>query len=188
MATRNIDDWRRASKSLQKELQLQAGKVSKAGELVMLKAAEDFLRDAESRPKILVPYYTGNLMDSIGVRLLNANRLIGYRTMVETTQQHAVKPQHMKGREGDIWGDVELMQRLLRPSRRSSTGLVGQMMVGVPYAGNVGGQDSEEGGFEATYFQELSELFVRKMELYLNMLEKYPKLSAVGDVQRMGLI
>lgn len=187
MAIRELDMWRKASKSCQKILIANGKKVTAAAELIMLKAAEDFLQSAEARPKTLVPYYTGNLMDSIGVRLLNAGTLVGYRTMTETTEQHAIKPQRMAGVKGDIWGEVELMQRILRPSRRTRRGLVGQMMVGVPYADNVGGDEDENGNWTNTYFSDLSDLFVRKMETYLKAIEKYPNMKAVGDVPRYGI-
>lgn len=190
MAIRATADWRNASKSFQKELRAAGKTVSRSAEPLMLKGAEDFLRDAESRPKTLVPFYTGNLMDSIGVRLLRGSVLVGYRTMVETTTQHAMKPQRMKGIQGDIWGEVELMRRISRQSGRSRTGLAGQLIVGVPYADNVGGSYGGEDGsiFNADYFDELSDLFARKMETYVKLLEKYPNVKAAGNTHRMGTL
>lgn len=185
MANRPISDWRKASKSFQVELLAQGKTVSKAAESILLFAGEEFLRSAEAQPKSLVPYYTGNLMDSIGVRVLQGNRLVGYRTMVETTTQHALKPQRMVGVNGDIWGEVELMKRIMRPSRRVRQSLVAQMIVGVPYAGNVGQSSNTVSivGFSKEinidYFEELSKLFSSKMEQYTQLLAKYPKMKLV---------
>jgi hypothetical protein len=184
MANKKMEDWRNASKSFQKELTLHGKAASKAAVPIVLKAAEDFLKSAETQPKSLVPYYTGNLMDSIGVRVLNGNHLAGYRTMVDTTTQHAMKPQRMKGVKGDIWGEVELMSRILRGSRRSGTGLAVQLMIGVPYATNVGFDSytlEAAGGLEINreYSQELFGLFQSKIETYMKLLEKYPDIKVV---------
>lgn len=192
MANKKMADWRNASKSFQKELTLHGKAASKAAVPIVLKAAEDFLKSAETQPKSLVPYYTGNLMDSIGVRVLNGNHLAGYRTMVDTTTQHAMKPQRMKGVKGDIWGEVELMSRILRGSRRSGTGLAAQLMIGVPYAGNVGisegridlwSGNSVDPGFHYKWKHQYSEAifdhFKGILESYMKLLEKYPDIKVV---------
>lgn len=183
MANKKMADWRRASKSFQKELQVHGKAATKAAIPVILKASEDFIKSAESQPKSLVPYYTGNLMDSIGVRVLNGSRLVEYRTMVDTTTQHAMKPQRMKGVKGDIWGEVELMSRILRGSRRAGTGLAVQMMIGVPYATNVGIDKYElevaKSSLTSQYSDELFDLFRNKLETYMKLLEKYPDIKVV---------
>lgn len=174
MAIRPTDDWRKASKSFQKYL-ISAGKdITNAAIFVMDQAAKDFLIEIESQPRTLVPYYTGNLMDSIGVRLLKGSRLVAYKTMADAVGLHATKPQRMAGVNGDIWGFVEIDKRIMRPSRRVSRGLVSQLIVGVPYADNVGGDEGEEGEWENTYFKELSDLFAQRMESRLQILKQFP--------------
>lgn len=156
-------DWRSASKSFQKALLSTAKEYNRVASQLIMAGAEIFLKNTEAS-QWAVPYYTGNLMDSIGVRVLIGNRLVGYRTMVDTTYvQHAVKPQHMKGIY-PIWGEVELMKRITRPSRRSSRGVVAQMMVGVPYA--------EEVDKTHDYFEPLSESFSYQMEKSIAVLNR----------------
>ena len=76
------------------------------------------------------------------------------------------------------------MSRILRGSRRSGTGLAVQMMIGVPYATNVGfdGYALEAAGgleIDREYSQELFELFQSKIETYMKLLEKYPDIKVV---------
>lgn len=130
-------DWRKASKSFQKELLSHKGGYTREAERLFTTASEKYLQRIEPLGGIVIPYSTGNLLDSIGIRILRGNTLVGYRTMVETTYvQHATKPQHMKGIY-PIWGEVEIEKRIHRPSRRADKGVVAQLMVGVPYAEEV---------------------------------------------------
>lgn len=148
-------DWKKASKSCQRELLSYKKEYTAAAARVFTQASEDFLHRVNAYGFHVVPIYTGNLIDSIGVRILYGNRLAAYRTMVDTTYvQHAVKPQHMKG-VYPIWGEVEIMQRIMRPSRRMDKGVAAQMMVGVPYA--------EEVDKTHDYFSTLQELFETEM-------------------------
>lgn len=148
-------DWRKASKSFQKEILSHKGEYTNAAARVFSQASEDFLERVNSYGDSVVPIYTGNLIDSIGVRVLKGNRLVAYRTMVETTyNQHATQPQHMKG-VYPIWGEIEIMRRIMRPSRRANKGVVAQMMVGVPYA--------EEVDKTHDYFSTIQGLFETEM-------------------------
>jgi len=149
------DPWKKSSKSFQKELLSHKREYNEAAARVFTEASEDFLARVDDYGYHLVPIYTGNLIDSIGVRILIGNRLADYRTMVDTTYvQHATKPQHMKGIY-PIWGEIEIMRRILRPSRRVSNSVVAQLMVGVPYAEEVDKKDD--------YFTDLQKLFENEM-------------------------
>lgn len=164
-------DWRKSSKSFQRELLSHAKDYNAAAAKVFTNASEDFLHRVNSYGDHVVPIYTGNLIDSIGVRILVGNRLSAFRTMVDTTyEQHAVKPQHMKG-VYPIWGEVEIMKRIMRPSRRTGRGVVAQMMVGVPYADEVDKTHD--------YFDELRELFETEIIYATNAvaIEKALKLK-----------
>ena len=167
--------WIRASKSFQKALLDVVPKYENAAVQLFSLDAEIFLEGIGGGAKGInkgdfvsrdegVPYYTGNLMDSIGVRILKGNTIRAYRVMSDVTGTHATKPQTMKGLR-DIWGYLEIMQRIERPSRRSGTGLVAQLMVGVPYAQEVDWKDE--------YFQPLSEKFVANLGDTMKYLEKY---------------
>ena len=148
-------DWRRASKAFQKELLSRSGEYSSEAARLFTGAAENYLTSVESYGRMAVPYYTGNLLDSIGVRVLKGNTIVAIRTMVDTTYvQHATKPQHMKGLY-PIWGELEINKRITRPSRRTNRGVVAQMMVGVPYA--------EEVDKTHNYFQTLRQMFETRM-------------------------
>ena len=118
---------------------------------------------ATAGDKGTVPYYTGNLLDSIGVRILKGNTLMQYRTMTEMTTKHATKPQSMGGVR-NIWGDEELMRRINRPSRRQGKGVVAQLMVGVPYAESVDQTHD--------YFGELKDRFVNGVSRDLERLRQ----------------
>lgn len=161
-------DWKKASKAFQKALLGSAKEYNRVASELFTQSAEIFLKNTEAS-RWTVPYYTGNLMDSIGVRILVGNRLVDYRTMVETTYvQHATKPQHMKGIY-PIWGGVELMKRILRPSRRTSRGVVAQLMVGVPYA--------EEVDKKRDYFDSMSDSFAFWMSRSVEVLNRLKVLA-----------
>lgn len=158
-------DWKKASKEFQKELLSRSGEYSTQAARIFTNAAENFLVSVESYGRMAVPYYTGNLLDSIGVRILNRNTIVAIRTMVDTTfVQHATKPQHMRGLY-PIWGEQEINKRITRPSRRTARGVVAQLMVGVPYA--------EEVDRTHNYFQSLQEMFESRMMAGMAALGAY---------------
>lgn len=159
------DPWKKASKSFQTELLSRAGEYTNLAASILAKASEGYLLSIEPLGGVTIPYYTGNLLDSVGVRILIGNRLADYRIMTETTYvQHATKPQHMAG-QYPIWGEVEIMRRILRSSRRTGKGVVAQLMVGVPYA--------EEVDRTHDYFDELKDAFVKQMRGSLQVLSYY---------------
>jgi hypothetical protein len=171
-------EWRKASKSCQKILLSYSKEYSAEAARLFTGAAEGFLRAAEMGQGALVPYYTGNLLDSIGVRVLKGSTIVAIRTMTEVTSQHATKPQHMRGVQGDIWGEFELEKRITRPSRRTSKGVVSQLMIGVPYAENVDIKDD--------YFDALRDLFEGRMTeaiAYLNQYKRYGVKAPIGLLQ-----
>ena len=129
-------------------------------------AAVQFIQNIGYDPKGAtgsIPYYTGNLLDSIGVRILQGNKLMKYRTMETEELLHATKPQHMNNLK-NIWGRIEIMKRINRPSRRTGKGLVSQMIVGVPYA--------QEVDWTHDYFPELRDKFVNTMNETIQVLNK----------------
>lgn len=157
--------WHKASKSFQSKLLAAAKDYDGEAARIFTAAAENFLNSVNDFDELLVPIYTGNLIDSIGVRILVGNRIVAYRTMVETTfNQHATKPQHMPGLY-PIWGEQEIMERITRPSRRTNRGVVAQLMVGVPYA--------EEVDYTHYYFDNLSGYFTNKMKDASTALLRY---------------
>ena len=165
-----MSDWRKASKSFQKALLSSSKEYNKVAANLITAGIEIFLQNTEAS-KWEIPYYTGNLLDSIGARVLIGNRLVSYRTLVDVTYtQHAMKPQHMKG-VYPIWGELELMKRIQRPSRRTRRGVVSQLIVGVPYA--------EEVDKTHNYFQPLSDSFSYQMERSLAVLGRLKHLADV---------
>ena len=163
--------WRKASKSLQKGLSVAGEDYSDFAIMFLLSDAQDFLLDiggvgADSS----VPIYTGNLRDSIGVRILKGNTIKGYVKMTDVSPKLAKRPQRMKGIK-NIWGEEEIIRVLNRPSRRTSKSVAAQLMVGVPYAESV---DEEQG-----YFEELFDRFGLKMTNHLNELRKHNYIMKV---------
>lgn len=158
--------WRKASKSFQEALFEAGRQISQTAVVALDGAAAEFIWDVGSQngDRGEVPYYTGNLLDSIGVRILDGNTIRSFRTMDGEGLRHATKPQHMNGVK-DIWGYLEIMRRINRPSRRTGKSIVSQLMVGVPYA--------QEVDWTHDYFSSLSDRFSSKMEQTLKVLEKY---------------
>ena len=159
------EPWKKASKSFQKTL-VEAGKRITEFAVVALDGANgEFIRDlgSEAGDKGLVPYFTGNLLDSIGARILSGNVLRSYRTMETEGMRHATKPQHMRETK-NIWGYIEVMKRITRPSRRQSKSVVSQLIVGVPYA--------QEVDWTHEYSPELRDKFYHKLDETLKVLEK----------------
>ena len=158
--------WRKASKSFQIALS-EAGKQISAFAVVALDTASgQFIRDVGYKPDETtgsIPYYTGNLLDSIGVRILQGNKIMKYRTIDGEGLRHATKPQHMNGQK-NIWGYIEILKRINRQSRRTGKGVVSQLIVGVPYA--------QEVDWTHNYFPELRDRFVETMNETLQILNK----------------
>ena len=158
-------EWRKASKAFSLALTNAASQVSDFAVGILAQDADEFLIDVGGTGggMSMVPYYTGNMLDSVGVRILKGNTLMRYRTMTQVTYKHATEPQTMKGVK-NIWGEEEIMRRINRPSRRTSTGIAAQLIVGVPYAESV---DQKQG-----YFQDLSDAFTIRMRSHLDLLKK----------------
>ena len=158
-------EWRKASKAFSLALTNAASQVSDFAITIMAVDANDFLFNMGTigGDYSMVPYFTGNLLDSIGVRILKGNTIVRSSTMTEITHKHATKPQTMKGVK-NIWGEEEIMRRINRPSSRMSKGIAAQLMVGVPYAESV---DQKQG-----YFAELSDAFKNSVTKNLDMLKK----------------
>lgn len=158
--------WRKASKSFQKAFFDASKQVSTFAINALDSAAGQFIRDIGYNPKGAtgsIPYYTGNLLDSIGVRILQGNTLMRYRTMETEELLHATRSQHMDNQK-DIWGRIEIMKRINRPSRRIGKGVVSQLIVGVPYA--------QEVDWTHDYFPELRDKFVNTMNETAQLLNK----------------
>ena len=164
--------WRKASKSFQEALFEAGRQISPVAITALDIAAGEFIWDVGSSAgdRGNVPYYTGNLLDSIGVRILEGNTIKSFRTIGGEGIRHATKPQHMNGIK-DIWGYLEIMRRINRPSRRAEKSIVAQLMVGVPYA--------QEVDWTHDYFSGLSDRFSSKMEQSLSVLKKYKYLVDV---------
>lgn len=156
--------WRKASKSFQIALANASAQVSDYAVYVLDVDADLFLMDIGSTGGDLgsIPVYTGNLLDSIGVRVLKGNTLMKYRVMTESTYKHAQKPQSM-GKIKEIWGDEEIKRRITRPSRRVDKSVVAQLMVGVPYA--------QEVDWTHDYFESLKDRFVSYVTKHLDRLK-----------------
>lgn len=157
--------WTKASKSFQVELRAAGKMISQTAIEKFDAASSDFLRDvgAQNGKEGEIPYYTGNLMDSIGVRILQGSVMKTYRMIYdEPGYEIAAEPQHM-GNLKNIWGYVEIFRRLNRPSRRIGQSVVAQMMVGVPYA--------QEVDWKREFMPYLKDKFVSRIERASKELE-----------------
>lgn len=110
--------------------------ISQAAKNVLITASEDFISNIE------VPFYTGNLQDSIGVQILHNRRLVSLRFL----EQEATQPQRFpqtgtagfrkKGTTSSVkvWGRQRLMLLAYNKTRAEAKGIVAQLLVAVPYA------------------------------------------------------
>lgn len=163
--------WNKAYSGFSKAL-LDCGKqLTKQGEVVMLNAAEKWLRDTDAEwPKGTPPdspgdhdhpWYTGTLHDSIAVRVADGKRTIGIRYMppAAVAPQTATEAQTGIRDYDNIVGTVYGRITAARGSRVKQNGTVAQMFIGVPYAQSVNEYWRYEG-----FIENLNEYFIAAME------------------------
>lgn len=155
--------WKNARVQFQKELLSSGRGVNRFGQQVMINASNSFL-DYVQMNKELLPYYTGNLHDSIATVVSQSGRVLRASYM----PQEAVKPQNAPGRKRII-GAQEAF-KMVRKQNYPRTGIVGALVVGVPYAEGANEKSSHPG-----YVNWLQEAFSHDMEVAVKVLEKYPK-------------
>lgn len=104
------------------------------------------------------PWFTGNLHDSVAVRIASRNRTVAIRYMSDYASKSATRPQTYKGQEiyGSDWARVVAQrgQYVFLPGTNA------QMFIGVPYADTV--NESSHPGF----MEDLQNYFVSFLEDY----------------------
>lgn len=164
--------WTKASKQFQKELFSASDKVNRNAQQILVNATSSFL-DYVQMNKELLPYYTGNLHDSIATSVSASGRIIRANYM----PREATKPQTAPGRKRII-GEQEAV-RAIRRFRPNRTGVYATLFVAVPYAEGANIKSKHEG-----FYEWLQAEFESDMSASLKVLAKYPKSKALPTAKR----
>lgn len=163
--------WNSTAKQFQQELMSCAKGVSKATEQLLNSATKDYLQYVQDRKENL-PYYTGNLHDSIAAYVSRSGRIIRAHYM----PQEATEPQHVTKLSAtassdslskNIWGYREAINAVRR-SRPLARGIGATLFVAVPYAGAADERSSHPG-----YLEWIEETFGYEMDAAVKLLRFY---------------
>ena len=159
-------NWNTTARQFQEELRKSAKGFNRRAERLMVNATEGFLNSVDKSEESL-PYYTGNLHDSIAAYVSKSGRVIRacYMPQEATKPQHVTKLTATKKRKdnGDtrykeIWGYREAI-KAVRNSKPLSKGIGSTLIVAVPYAGAADEESSKPG-----YLDWLRETFNKTLE------------------------
>lgn len=151
--------WRKAKAQFQKELLSSAAGVNRATQQIFVNANNQFL-DYVQMNKSSLPYYTGNLHDSIVAVTSQSGRIIRAVYM----PKEANRPQHAPYRKR-IWGMQEAIQAM-RKQTYPRTGVYSTLIVAVPYA-----EGADEHSRKPGYLEWLESTFAVDMEEAVNVLK-----------------
>lgn len=145
--------WNTTARQFQEVLRNSAKDFNRHAEKLMVEVTEDFLKYVNSNGELL-PYYTGNLHDSIAAYVSKSGRVIRacYMPQEATKPQHVTKLTATKTRKDnddtrykEIWGYREAI-KAVRNSKPLSKGIGSTLIVAVPYAG-AANEDSSKPGY-----------------------------------------
>lgn len=162
--------WNTTQKQFQEELLKSAKGFNRRAERLMTEATQSFLNLVD-RSEELIPFYTGNLHDSIAAYISKSGRVIRacYMQQKATGPQHVTKISAPKTDNGEsrykkVWGYREAI-KAVRNSKPLSKGIGSTLIVAVPYAGAADEESSKPG-----YLDRLREMFNSTLELRLPAL------------------
>ena len=157
--------------------------LTKQGETIMIRGCEEWLKktNAEWPHSTSVvtrnlrtqnfggdhdhPWYTGQLHDSVAVRVADGNRIIATRYMPASATSPQTATAEEAGRDYDrIIGQQFGILMAGRASRVAQKGTNAQMFIGVPYAQWVNEQPRHEG-----FINELNVQFISFLEDYFSI-------------------
>lgn len=157
--------------------------LTKQGETIMIRGCEEWLKktNAEWPHSTSVvtrnlrtqnfggdhdhPWYTGQLHDSVAVRVADGNRIIATRYMPASATSPQTATAEEAGRDYDrIIGQQFGILMAGRASRVAQKGTNAQMFIGVPYAQWVNEQPRHEG-----FINELNVQFISFLEDYFSV-------------------
>lgn len=153
---KSVKGWSNARRKFRTELLSCASGVGKAAQQVFASAGDSFLDFIQANNTL--PYYTGNLHDSIAVVISRSGRVARALYM----PKEATRAQHAPGRK-EIWG----MREAISAVRRTSypRGVCGTLLVSVPYAEGVNNLPKHKG-----YLDTLESAFAGQMRTALRIL------------------
>lgn len=123
----NNAGWYKASRNFAAELMASSKGVSRDAQQVLVSASQDFLDYVQGKKEDL-PYYTGNLHDSIAAAVYSQGHVVRANYM----PKEATRPQTAAGRKR-IVGEEEAF-RAVKSFKPSQRGIYATLFVAVPYA------------------------------------------------------
>lgn len=159
--------WVKARLDFEKEILSSAKGINNNAQRLLVNATSRFLdavqelstKNGDNPNMGVIPYYTGNLHDSIATSVSMSGRIIRANYM----PKQATKAQSAPGRK-KIWGALEA-ERAVRSYTPRRTGLAATLFVAVPYAEGANQQSSHP-----HYFEWLQSAFENEMISAVNAL------------------
>lgn len=169
--------WNSCAKQFKEELLSSAAGVNRNAQQILINATGQFLDYVQINESNL-PYYTGNLHDSIAAYVSRSGRILRavYMPQEAHEPQHVTKISEAGGK--NIWGYREAINAVRR-SRPLATGIGATLFVAVPYA-----EGANETSHHAGYYDWLKEAFIKDMGAAMRVLSLYPKGKAANYTPR----
>ena len=171
---RHLQGWKNASAQFQKELLASADGVNHATQQLFIDANNRFLDQVQGQ-KDLLPYYTGNLHDSIAAAVSQSGRIL----RVVYMPKEATRPQTGLDRKRIV--GLDEAYKAIRRTKYPRTGVSSTLVVGVPYAEGVNEKSRRKG-----YLNWLESSFESEMRATLRVLPylKIPGAKRVAAPNR----
>ena len=156
---RHLQGWKNASASFQKELMACAKPVARYAQQIFVDSNEMFL-DYVQAHKDRLPYYTGNLHDSIASVVSQRGRVVRAVYM----PQEAKRPQNAPDRKRIV--GMEEAIKAVRRQNYPQKAVASTLLVGVPYAEGANEKSKKGRG----YLEWLEMTFLGSMEAGMQQL------------------
>lgn len=168
--------WYKVRSAFEKELMSNAKGVNKVISQVLVQATNNFVQSTHEMSTL--PYYTGNLRDSIASAVSVSGRIVRASYLTPSFQETWEKwrPQSYHGRKNII--GMQEAERAVRGYNYPPTGVSAVLFVGVPYAqevdnGTIGKREGNTG-----FIGRLNEQFATSMDYTLSLLKTFPTIIA----------
>lgn len=156
---RHTKGWKNASASFQKELMACAGPVARYAQEIFVDSNHRFM-DFVQENKDRLPYYTGNLHDSIASVVSQNSRVVRAIYM----PQEAKRPQNAPDRKRIV--GMEEAVKAVRRQNYPQKAVASTLLVGVPYAEGANEKSKKGRG----YLEWLEREFAGQMNLGIREL------------------
>lgn len=175
MAKRTAN-WFKTRSAFEKELMSNAKGVNKAVAQVLVQASNNFVQKTHEMSTL--PYYTGNLRDSIASAVSQSGRVIRASYLQPSYQMTDPKwkPQSMNGRKRIV--GMQEAERAVHGYNYPATGVSAVLFVGVPYAQQVNDGTLGKSAGNLGFIERLNEQFAADMDFAMAALKNFPTIVA----------